>query len=305
MTDSPARAWILAILGLMLAVPAYSRVSLRLNAGLTGFSGSNWNTLARSQNGLSGFYPADPDPESGSNGVAWTVDNRLPLLGTAPGVEAEVVLELNRRLAIGLQSGFFRISRRGYARAVSDTAGLTETSYRVSASQLPLSLSLHYRADLGRSSRLVVRAGPAWFFGRFAYRSEASSRSGSYLYWEDATSFTSRRGSLGLQGEIALERPLTRSVALYASLSSRLAGARALRGDWSSVGRSYLQGGGPWSRSLHDVGLWVFDGHGFGKAAQFMLFSPDSPNPLHYPGVEPCRFDWSGVSAALGLRWTW
>jgi hypothetical protein len=274
----------LVLAAILTAVTASAAVSVKLMGGLTYLFGNDYSR------GVRGTYDFLKDNYESVTGLF-----RPLSLGGSGAVE--IIVPFDEVLSLGFGAGIFRIAsnnRFDYAWWVYTGTESFEPRLTV----IPITLNLHYQWPLGNALDVDLFGGAGGYLMRF--ENKTSSTSDFFAYDREKT-FIAQRMVFGLQAGIALEIKVIPHVAVVLQSEARLAKATYLQGDWTEKERWFL---GIHREEGQNGIFWFYDKTDVNGTYPQVEFAKTEPSDPAYANVRKGTLDFSGISAAAGIKIT-
>jgi opacity protein-like surface antigen len=273
---------ILALILVLTAGAASAAVSIKVTAGMTYFSGNDYNK------GIQGIYDYCNDNFN-------DVVGKYNPLHMGMGLGGEIVVSLDPHFGLGLGAGFFRSSRQNELSLEWMNISVKQT-YKPSLRVIPLVLNLHYDVPLQRALRLDVFAGAGYYMTHFDHDSNLET---DFFSYEQSQEFRSKANTFGLQGGIGLELHLNSHFAFVVQAEGRYARITSLKGDLVEDESWFL---GKSHNEERDAYLWYLERNASGHIYSQVLFAKNQPASAEVTNVRKGELNLSGVTGTAGLK---
>jgi hypothetical protein len=265
-----------------------SNFSLRLSGGVSYFSVGELNSVME---GLSDyFYTADSN-----------VSGRYESMHLGMNFSLEAVYLISDRLGIGLGGGFFRVSKEDKLHyEYANNTIRNDITYTRTIGVVPLTLNIHYLCPLGSKLNLSLSGGVGYYLTSFDFKGSNVEMRPTVTNHGTETADYKTKGTIGFQGSLGLDMPLTKNLGIFVAARGRYATVSGLRGELSA---DWVEDNLPGSYKESDIRFWVEDYHYNGNIYPDFVTRKDEPasgdiiNNIH-----ELKIDLSGFSLGVGLR---
>lgn len=271
------------------AAPAGRRLlSYKLTGILAGVAGGDYNDRILGENAY-------------LRAVSTSMSGAYEELGRGPGFQAEVILPLGRRLAVGVGGGYYRIRSEGtvmYGAQSGETAYSVESTLIPRLSIMPFFINLHYQFELGPKLVLDAYAGPLFQIVQFNVENPTTS---TLLNTVQTVTFTASSTTLGAQGGLGLAYSLIEGVSVVADALYRTGSVTDLFGNWTKVGTSDA---GTIAGSSAEYYLWGFDSTAGSTHPRAWFYDKNGPTEAGAANFSKAAIALGGLTFQAGVRFS-
>jgi hypothetical protein len=276
---------------LLMAVPAVSgQISVRLKGGWSSLSPADYNDGVQGKNDyIAAIAAATPQGSFGKLNGGWTI-------------AAEVMKPFGKNISAGISFGYIRAATDGQVVYQYPTTSPTllfggTTKITTSVSAVPVLVNAHYALPVGKVLIFHAGLGAGVYICsvRFTY-----DFVGGYMGatdWNESQTFSGHKITMGCEGEVGVEVPVTKKIFIQANVGGRLATISNLQGDYSNSGTSDR---GPYNFQSSEGYFTAYDYNVGGKTYHQYAF--DYSLRTSSPNYRKGDISLSGISLSGGIR---
>ncbi len=276
------------LLGLMLIPAAFgAQVWIKAGGGIATLNGGDYNRAVPSSNDLYRVLYTNV------TGVLAKLDRSLDLA-------LEAGMAFGRRWSLSVGLGY--LSTKEESRIAYDWKFGPDSYHNTIAigphfSALELSLNAAYVIPIG-PVRLNLEAGPGLYFCRFASDSDFTS---TQFDWSYSYRFLAHRVAPGVRGGVGLEVAVSRRLAVVLDVLGRYVRVNDITGTGTVSGTI---AGSSYADSLPGQSFWSYEYVTGGASYSQTAFQAFEPTSYLITNARKGHFDFTGVSATLGFKFT-
>ena len=278
---------ILMYVVLLASSAAAAQKAIKLSGGLSSFIGGDYNRATQ------GFFDHLRD-------VYGSAQGEFGRIGSGLDISGEFIMPIRPSLSLGIGLGLNRAETTESQAVFINPADPSQRNSNTpwgAVQAVPLTANIHWTLPILSSLSLNVFGGPGFYFAKFQYKEEYDVAGSENVV--GGIEYSGSQIVLGIQGGIALEATIWKTVSLVAEIVGRAGSMSGFRGDWSY--HDTFADGTAYSESLANYAVWI--GSLAGPTAQHNIFVFDPRQPgSPFTGVSEAHISLTAITARVGLK---
>lgn len=259
-------------------------ISLKLTGGMTYFFDNDYTK------GIQGLYDYYLDSYG-------SVTGKLKPLRLGLSVGGEVAIPLSDNLAVGFGVAYLRSSRDsefGYQLPYFSSRDSLTPDIRL----IPLTVNIHYYVPAGPRLKADWFVGAGYYMMKFDHGWSVTT---DFFSYQTEQTFSTHKANLGFQGGLGLEFEVSSQIALVFQASGCFIKFSDLKGD---LKEKISTANANWENETGNAYFWFYGRNEGGAAYAQVSFAETKPSETEYSAIRKGILDLSGISAGIGLKFS-
>lgn len=272
---------------LLASSAAAGQKAIKLSGGLSSFFGGDYNRATQ------GFFDQVRNVYGSAQGEFGRIGSGLDFSG-------EFLFPIRPSLSLGVGLGLTRAETSKSQVVFTDPADPAQRHSNTpwgAVQAVPLTANVHWTLPILSGLDLDVFGGAGFYFAKFQYKEEYD-----VVGFENVVGgieYSASQIVLGIQGGVALEATIWKTISLVAEIVGRVGSMSGLRGEWSY--HDTYADGTTHSETLSNYGLWIASIAGRTASHEIFVFDPREPGPP-FSDASPALISLSAITARVGFK---